>query len=104
LEKQYAHGKLDQVPSRKRKAELKARVRKLERLLGKVTLEIEFLKKPSDQELLARMDQICLGYPICGYRQVSRQLQRAGWLSITRKWLGSCVRKLGLQAAQAQKD
>ena len=41
--RQYAHGKLDPEPSRE--AELAARVRELERLLGKVTLENEFLKK-----------------------------------------------------------
>jgi len=41
--KQYAGGKLDPEPSRE--IELEARVRDLERLLGKVTLENEFLKK-----------------------------------------------------------
>jgi transposase len=41
--KQYADGKLDPEPSRE--PELEARVRELERLLGKVTLENEFLKK-----------------------------------------------------------
>lgn len=41
--KQYANGNLDSEPSRE--AELIARVRELERLLGKVTLENEFLKK-----------------------------------------------------------
>jgi len=41
--KQYAQGKLDPEPSKE--AELEARVRELERLLGKVTLENEFLKK-----------------------------------------------------------
>jgi transposase len=41
--KQYAQGKLDRAPSRE--AELAARVRELERMLGKVTLENEFLKK-----------------------------------------------------------
>ena len=41
--KQYAAGKLDPEPSKE--AELAARVRELERLLGKVTLENEFLKK-----------------------------------------------------------
>jgi len=40
---QYAHGKLDPDPSKE--AELAARVRELERLLGKLTLENEFLKK-----------------------------------------------------------
>ena len=39
----YAEGKLTSEPSRE--AELAARVRELERLLGKVTLENEFLKK-----------------------------------------------------------
>jgi len=41
--RQYADGKLDPEPSQE--AELEARVRELERLLGKVTLENEFLKK-----------------------------------------------------------
>jgi transposase len=41
--RQYAGGKLDPEPSRE--AELEARVLDLERLLGKVTLENEFLKK-----------------------------------------------------------
>jgi len=41
--RQYAGGKLDPDPSRE--AELEARVQQLERLLGKVTLENEFLKK-----------------------------------------------------------
>jgi transposase-like protein len=41
--RQYADGKLDPEPSRE--AELEARVHELERLLGKVTLENEFLKK-----------------------------------------------------------
>jgi transposase len=43
LERQYADGKLDPEPTRE--AELEVRVRELERLLGKVTLENEFLKK-----------------------------------------------------------
>jgi len=41
--KEYSQGKLDQEPSKE--AELSARVEELERLLGKVTLENEFLKK-----------------------------------------------------------
>ena len=41
--KPYADGKLDAEPSRE--AELEAQVRELDRLLGKVTLENEFLKK-----------------------------------------------------------
>ena len=46
--RQYADGKLDPEPSRE--AELEARVRELERLLGKVTLENEFLKKSRAQQ------------------------------------------------------
>jgi transposase len=41
--RQYAQGKLDPEPSRE--AELTSRVRELERLVGKLTLENEFLKK-----------------------------------------------------------
>ena len=41
--RQYTQGKLDLEPSRE--AELAARVRELERMLGKVTLENEFLKR-----------------------------------------------------------
>ena len=41
--RQYAQGKLDPEPSRE--AELASRVRELERLLGKLALENEFLKK-----------------------------------------------------------
>ena len=35
-------------------------------------------KKPSDQALIARMEQICLEYPRYGYRRVTKQLQREG--------------------------
>ena len=41
--KQYAEGHLDPEPSKE--AELTARVAELERMLGKVTMENEFLKK-----------------------------------------------------------
>jgi transposase len=47
--RQYAEGKLDGKPSRE--AELETRVRELERLLGKVTLENEFLKKAVQSSL-----------------------------------------------------
>jgi len=47
--RQYAEGKLDGTPSRE--AELASRVRELERLLGKVTLENEFLKKAVQSSL-----------------------------------------------------
>ena len=33
-------------------------------------------KKPSDQALLARMEQICLDFPRYGYRRVTKQQQR----------------------------
>jgi transposase len=47
--RQYAAGKLNAEPSRE--AELVARVHELERLLGKVTLENEFLKKAVQNNL-----------------------------------------------------
>ena len=47
--RQYAAGKLNAEPSRE--AELAARVQELERLLGKVTLENEFLKKAVQSSL-----------------------------------------------------
>ena len=47
--RQYADGKLNAEPSRE--AELTARVKELERLLGKVTLENEFLKKAVQSSL-----------------------------------------------------
>ena len=47
--KQYAEGTLHHEPSRE--AELAARVKELERLLGKVTLENEFLKKAVQSSL-----------------------------------------------------
>ena len=47
--RQYADGKLNSEPSRE--AELTARVRELECLLGKVTLENEFLKKAVQNNL-----------------------------------------------------
>jgi len=47
--KQYAAGKLDPEPSKE--AELAARARELERLVGKLTLENEFLKKALQNSL-----------------------------------------------------
>jgi putative transposase len=37
-------------------------------------------KKPSDQALIVRMEQICLDFPRYGYRRVTKQLQREGWI------------------------
>ena len=47
--RQYAQGKLDSDPGRE--AELQARVRDLEQMLGKLTLENEFLKKAVQRSL-----------------------------------------------------
>jgi transposase len=47
--KHYSEGKLDLEPSKE--AELAARVKELERLLGKVTFENEFLKKALKKSL-----------------------------------------------------
>jgi len=35
--------------------------------------------KPSDDALIARMEEICLEVPRYGYRRVTRQLKREGW-------------------------
>jgi len=37
-------------------------------------------KKPSDKALTGRMEQICLDFPKYGYRRVTEQLKREGWL------------------------
>ncbi len=37
-------------------------------------------KKPSDQALLARMEQICLDFSRYGYRRVTKQLQLEDWI------------------------
>jgi len=37
-------------------------------------------KKPSEKVLLERMEQICLDFPKYGYRRVTEQLKREGWL------------------------
>jgi len=47
--KQYSRGKFENEPTQK--AALKDRVEKLERLVGKLTLENEFLKKGLQQSL-----------------------------------------------------
>ena len=36
--------------------------------------------KPSDNVLIERMEQICLDFPKYGYRRVTAQLKREGWL------------------------
>ncbi len=37
-------------------------------------------KKPSDKALLERIEQICLDFPKYGYRRVTEQIKREGWL------------------------
>ena len=51
-------------------------------------------KKPSDQALIARMDQICLDFPRYGYRRVTKQLQREGWI-INHKKVARIMREKG---------
>jgi hypothetical protein len=36
--------------------------------------------KASDKVLIERMEQICLDFPRYGYRRVTEQLKREGWL------------------------
>jgi len=37
-------------------------------------------KKPSDKALTERIEQICLDFPKYGYRRVTEQIKREGWL------------------------
>ncbi len=51
-------------------------------------------KKPSDQALLARIEQICLDFSRYGYRRVTKQLQREGWI-INHKKVARIMREKG---------
>jgi transposase InsO family protein len=51
-------------------------------------------KKSSDQALLARMEQICLDFSRYGYRRVTKQLQREGWV-INHKKVARIMREKG---------
>ena len=51
-------------------------------------------KKPSDKVLMARIEQICLEYPRYGYRRVTKQLQREGWI-INHKKVARIMREKG---------
>jgi putative transposase len=51
-------------------------------------------KMPSDKTLIARMEQICLDFPRYGYRRVTHQLKREGWL-INQKKVHRIMREKG---------
>ena len=51
-------------------------------------------KKPSDKVLMTRMEQICLEYPRYGYRRVTKQLQREGWI-VNHKKVARIMREKG---------
>jgi len=51
-------------------------------------------KKLSDQTLVGRMEQICLDFPRYGYRRVTKQLQREGWI-INHKKVARIMREKG---------
>jgi putative transposase len=51
-------------------------------------------KKPSDQALTVCMEQICLDFPRYGYRRVTKQLQREGWI-INHKKVARIMREKG---------
>jgi putative transposase len=51
-------------------------------------------KKPSDQALIKRMEQMCLDFPRYGYRRVTKQLQREGWI-INHKKVARIMREKG---------
>ena len=48
--------------------------------LAKRTYYYKAKEKPSAEALIERMEQICLDFPKYGYRRVTAQLKREGWL------------------------
>ena len=50
--------------------------------------------KPCDKVLIERMEQICLDFPRYGYRRVTQQLKREGWL-INHKKVHRIMREKG---------
>ena len=52
-------------------------------------------KKPSDKALIARIEQICLEFSGYGYRRVTKQLKREGWI-INHKKVARLMRENGL--------
>ena len=51
-------------------------------------------QKPAEEALLCRMEQICLDQPRYGYRRVTKQLQREGWI-INHKKVARIMRERG---------
>ena len=58
--------------------------------------------KPSDYVLIERIEQICLDFPRYGYRRVTEQLKREGWL-INHKKVHRIMREKGM-AVPATKE
>jgi len=48
--------------------------------LSRLTYYYKPKKKPSDQALVARMEELYLEFPRYGYRRVTKQLKREGWI------------------------
>ena len=70
--KQYSRGKFDNEPIEE--AALKDRIEKLGRLVGRLTLEKELLKKGVKEQ--SQLEAICLEFPVYGYRRVTYQLPK----------------------------
>lgn len=51
-------------------------------------------EKHSDKALIPRIEQICLDFPRYGYRRVTKQLQREGWI-INHKKIARIMREKG---------
>jgi len=51
-------------------------------------------EKPSDKALIPRIEQICLDFPGYGYRRVTKQLQREGWM-VNHKKVARIMREKG---------
>lgn len=60
---------------------------------------------PAEEDLACRADlrdrieAICAEFPRYGYRRVTAQLKREGWVVNHKRWPGSCARKRSVYAA-----
>ena len=53
------------------------------------------IKKPDEKVLIDRIEQICLDFPKYGYRRVTQQLKREGWLINNHKKVHRIMREKG---------
>jgi len=70
--------------------------------LPKRSYYYEAREKPSDEALLARMEDICLEFPKYGYRRVTEQLHREGVI-VNHKKIARIMRENGLSVRPGKK-